>query len=316
MSKEKNKLKVQEYIIKKLQSSDFPIICDIPIGSPRTLNNILTPILKNILTNNFANGVDMNRFVCMFDNLFSSNVNKNKKSGLYELSTHLFNILIRKYEKLNVDSTTGFIYITDIFTNIEVVIKVNKDNSEYGHSDIIREYFIGISEINKLRYILPTFVYTFGAFLYHNEKSKKNNTPFIIFEKIPGKNMEEMLTSNSLTFTEFLGMFLQVLLGLEVAQRNVSFCHYDLHSANLICRNIDKVCKYSVPLDNNLYNISATKYLPVIIDFGLSTVVSSGTDNKIIGSYEFKKYGMLNYMLPGVDMYKFLIYCIFLGNAS
>ena len=313
MSKEEKKL--HEYIIKKLKSPDFSGICSISNRSPHTLNTLSTSILKNILTTKFDNGADMHAVVCMFDNIFSRSVNKKNKNGLYQLSNKLSQ-WIKKYYKLNTDSTSGYIYITDIFTDIEVLIKIPQHSRD--DNNIIREYFIGISEINKIRYIVPTFVYTLGAFLCPIENgilcnkkpgNKSNNSaiPFVIFEKIPGKNMEEMLKSDSLTFPEFLGMFLQILLGLEVAQRNISFCHYDFHSANLMCRTIDKEYKYTVPLDNNLYDINAKKYLPVIIDFGLSTVKSN---DRIVGSYEFKKHGMLNYMLPGVDMYKFLVYCI------
>ena len=303
------KRKLHEYIIKKLQSLNFSGICSINNIYPNTLNKLSTNILKNTIKTNFYNGAAMDGVVCMFDNLFSFNFNKKKKNGLYKLSSNLTK-WIKKYSKLNSDSTSGYIYVTDIFTDIEVIIKIPKYNRD--DNNIIREYFIGISEINKLRYIIPTFVYTFGAFLCPANngvicKSGSDTRPFVIFEKIPGNNMEEMLKTNSLTFTEFLGMFLQVLLGLEVAQRNISFCHYDFHSANLMCRTIDKIYKYSVALDNNLYNISASKYLPVIIDFGLSSVKS---DDMIVGSYDFKKHGMLNYMLPGVDMYKFLVYCI------
>ena len=322
MSKEK---KIQEYMIKQLQSPRFSGICSIPNRSSYTLNKISTDVLKNILTNKFYNGVEMNAVACMFDNILSVSVKNNKTSGLYELSTQLSK-WVKKYVRLNTDSNSGFIYITHIFTDIEVIIKVPQNNMD--HDNIIREYFIGISEINKLRYILPTFMYTLGAFLCPLEKdvicskkkvdkSKKNILPFLICENIPGKNMEYMLTSNILTFPEFLGMFLQVLLSLEVAQRNIGFCHYDFHSANLMCRSINTVCKYVITLDNNIYDISALKYLPVIIDFGLSTVISRESNNEtIIGSYDFEKHGMLHYMLPGVDMYKFLVYCTAYSDGS
>ena len=76
-----------------------------------------------------------------------------------------------------------------------------------------------------------------------------------------------------------------------------------------MCRTIKDSYKYKVPLDNTLYEVTANEYIPVIIDFGLSTVKK---DETVIGSYTFPEHGMMNFMLPGVDMFKFLCYsCIF-----
>jgi hypothetical protein len=44
----------------------------------------------------------------------------------------------------------------------------------------------------------------------------------------------------------------------------------------------------------------------VIIDFGTSTCF---IENRYIGSYDYMKHGMLNFMIPGYDMYKFLVNC-------
>jgi hypothetical protein len=267
--------------------------------------------IKDILNNRFMSGLDMNVVVCMFDSLFLSTA-KSKKNGFFHLSVHVSE-WVKKLEKIDVNSTSGYVYITDILSDIQVILKLPQDKSDY--NEMIREYFIGVTSINKIRYILPNFVYTFGAFMCPFEKNKlcngndKDSIPFVIFEKINGDNMQKMLENDNLTFSQYLGMFIQVLLALEVAQRNISFTHFDLHTGNLMCKTIENTCKYNVPLDNKVYEVTAFEYLPVIIDFGLSTVKD---DNVIVGSYTFPEHGMKHYMIPGVDMYKFLCYsCVF-----
>lgn len=305
-----------EYINKNLTNISSCTVLD---KLPKDIDQISTPIVKDVLTNNFKNGADMNAVVCMFDNLFLSTA-KSKQHGLFHLSVHVTK-WVKKLEKIDIDSSAGFIYFSDILSDIKVIIKLPQD-SESDYYDMIREYFIGVTEINKLRYTLPNFVYTFGAFICPLDKGvlckgedDSKTIPFVVFENIPGENMQKMLEDEKLDFHQYLGMFIQVLLALEVAQRTVGFCHFDLHTGNLMCRTIRDECKYSVPLDNMVYEVTAKEYLPVIIDFGLSTVKHNGN---VVGSYTFPEHGMMHYMLPGVDMFKFLYYsCIFAqGNAQ
>lgn len=305
-----------EYINKNLTNISSCTVFD---KLPKDIDQISTPIVKDVLTNNFKNGADMNAVVCMFDNLFLSTA-KSKQHGLFHLSVHVTK-WVKKLEKIDIDSSAGFIYFSDILSDIKVIIKLPQD-SESDYYDMIREYFIGVTEINKLRYTLPNFVYTFGAFICPMDKGvlckgedDSKTIPFVVFENIPGENMQKMLEDEKLDFHQYLGMFIQVLLALEVAQRTVGFCHFDLHTGNLMCRTIRDGCKYSVPLDNMVYEVTAKEYLPVIIDFGLSTVKHNGN---VVGSYTFPEHGMMHYMLPGVDMFKFLYYsCTFAqGNVQ
>lgn len=281
------------------------------------INQISTPIVKYILDNKFDNGSDMDAVVCLFDNLFLATA-KSRKDGLFHLSVHVSK-WVKKLTQIDTVSSAGFVYVSDIISDIEVIIKIPRYIEEY--DDMVREYFVGVTEINKLRHIIPTFVYTFGSFICPispygklcNPSPKKPKIPFVIFEKIPGDSMKKMLSNDKITFGEYLGMFIQILLSLEVAQRNISFCHFDFHTENLMCRTISKDCKYTVPMDNHMYEITAKKYLPVIIDFGLSTVKNGKT---VVGSYTFPQHGMTHYMLQGVDMFKFLLYSCLYSNGD
>ena len=313
MDNSKNKIKLQiEYINKNLTNLTLCTLLDNNNNLKKDIDQISTPIVKDILENNFNNGQYMNAVLCMFDNLFLS-TSKSKQQGIFHLSVDITK-WVKNLKKLDVDSTSGYVYFSDILSDIKVIIKLPKYS--YDYNEMIREYFIGISEINKLRYMVPNFVYTFGSFIcpIDNDSLCKGNDnsdslPFVVFENIPGENMQKMLQKNKLTFPQYLGMFIQILLALEVSQREISFTHFDFHTANLMCRTIKDSYKYKVPLDNTLYEVTANEYIPVIIDFGLSTVKK---DETVIGSYTFPEHGMMNFMLPGVDMFKFLCYsCIF-----
>jgi hypothetical protein len=301
-------IKQTNYINKNLR--EVPI-CAYSI-SESDVKDISSLVMIDILSNRFINGSDMNAMICMFDKLFSS-TSDSKSNGLRKLSRRVTEWL-KKMRLLDQAGVSGLVFMSEIISDIGVIIKTPKHKNHF--DDMLREYFIGLREINKIRYKLPNFVYTFGVFICNKELNKPicsdddyeggyNETPFVIYEKIPGKNLEYMLSEDKLDFSQFLGLFIQILLALEVAQRDIKFCHFDLHCGNLMCRPVKEGFEYMVPLDNIVYDVTPNDYLAVIIDYGLSTVKH---ENKIIGSYEHSKHGMMNYMLPGVDMYKFLIF--------
>ena len=276
-----------------------------------TKYNINIDNIKNILNNSFTDIHNMNAISDMFNTLLKTHT---QQEGVYTISKNIKDIIVYN-TKINIDSSSGYIYIIDIFTeDIKFIIKYPQNNNEY--YDIIREGNIGLKSINKIRNIIPNFVYTFNIFncpseynniLHIKEDNKKHKTPFIIMENIPGNNLTCLLQNNILSFKEYLNIFVQILFALEIAQRNISFCHFDLHTANIIGRQINKDISYNIYMDNITYTINCVKYLPVIIDFGLSSVKY---DNKNIGSTDFPQLGMMHYLIQGVDMYKFLFYSL------
>ena len=312
--------------------------------------------LSMILKQNFINGTDMKAVLCLFETLFLA-TSQDKKHGIYALGTNIRQY-ISNFKYFNTDSFNGYIYMVDFFSpDINVVIKVEKKDS----ISMLREYFIGIKAINNLRYLIPTFSYTLGAFLCpptgaainqtsilcesgagytyfykrnrvsvekdnpkmnatevtkeldrlwkelsDEDKEKWSNsaiTPFVLYEKINGKGVDEHIEKLKMSFDQWLIIFFQLLLALEVAQREVRFTHFDLHCGNVMLRKNDSY-SYNVSLDMNTYSIVKPEFIPVIIDFGMS---SSYIDGKYIGSYDFFEHGMVNFMIPGYDMYKFMI---------
>lgn len=197
---------------------------------------------------------------------------------------------VKNMKKLKVSSVESSIHILSVSAKTNVIVKVPK-KPVYKENNI-RSFYNGW-EINKLRYLVPNFLYTF----FLSEETH------LFQEHIPGETLEKAI--NSLKFPEFLRIFSQILLALEVAQRQCSLCHYDLHIGNVVLRPIDKPYSYTVVLDGKRYDITAERWIPVIIDYGLSSTEIKG---KTIGTYMYSDHGIFNYPIQGVDVYKFLFY--------
>jgi hypothetical protein len=269
--------------------------------------------INMILSQAYPTGSDMRAVFYLIDTLFLSNSTKKiREKGLYSLTKNMKDC-VKNMEHLPVKSKEGFIYITHFFaSNIQVIIKVPQTSN--GIESKVREYFIGIKAINNLRYITPSFVYTLGAFLCPkpsktgqiscNDSCK--NTAFVFYEKILGDSVQTLLKNDSLNFKQFLVLFVQLLLALEVAQREVRFTHFDLHTDNVMVRVGTGDSTSITQLDMSTYIINQPEFIPVIIDFGATTAYING---KYIGSYDYISHGMLNFMIPGHDMYKFMVYC-------
>jgi len=182
-------------------------------------------------------------------------------------------------------------------TSNEVVIKSYNSNLYY---QSLREYLMGIKVINPLRKITPCFVQTLGGLTH------KPDETCIIYEKIKGNTLATML-QEGLSFHSWLRLFIQILLSLELAQRNTGFTHYDLHADNIVVQ-IQYTDDYAITLDDKSYNITNPSAIPVIIDLGTSSAL---TDGRFIGSYDYVNSGIFPFIVSGHDMYKLMIssYC-------
>jgi hypothetical protein len=213
----------------------------------------------------------------------------------------------------------GTVLSAEILQNLDVIVKLSKVMSVYDINDMKREYFVGATEINKLRYIIPNFCYTLGAFTCPGDgknlcgPSNYPNSIFIIYEKIEGVTMHEYYNSTieSERFEKFLCIFAQLLLALEVAQREIGLTHFDLHTGNVMITN--NTTPYNVYLDNIDFTVSPGGIMPVIIDYGYTCVIHNNHyigendtgDNGAINPFLYKS-GITPFCIPAFDMYKFL----------
>ena len=233
-----------------------------------------------------------------------------------KIITDKINGWVKKFDNMNFNSANGYIYFAVVLQNIKVVIKIPKNFNNY--HDSILEYFVCVSCLNNLRYFIPNFMGGLGIFLCSPSKNSSmlcnynavvKNTPYCIYEKVEGKTFEYHVQKVDTDFSDFLEVFIQVLIALEVAQREYSFTHYDLHGENVIVKEIDNTdgsLSYKVPLDNYIYEITPKKSIAVIIDYGLS---SYKYDGKIYGQpTSYKSINNFGIMNSGYDMYRLLIY--------
>jgi serine/threonine protein kinase len=228
-------------------------------------------------------------------------------------------------------SKQGDVY-RGLFLGKDVVLK--RPKKTFFLENTLKDYFNGIKCINSLRMECPMFAYTLGILtvtnpnppITANKKSKgnkKKNTNtldreekngdeiWLVTEYIKGKTLKEMLKSEELSFKDFLDIFCQILVALEIGQQKHKFCHYDLHTDNVIV----------VPTASDLrserggytchsfvYDINITaKYMPVLIDYGMSSI--SPEKDIYIGQHKIEKNGIFHYLFPGYDAYIFLLFC-------
>ena len=152
-------------------------------------------------------------------------------------------------------------------------------------------------ELNKTSLKVPNFIKTLCMY------STEMNQVMVAYDYIEGKSLVNLI--NKLSYNEYINIFIQVLIALEIAQRTCCFTHYDLHLGNVMCKVNNKSYISEVNIGRNVYRITVDKYIPIIIDFGLA---SAKIKDMTIGSYEYSKYGITKNFHKGVDMYKFLFY--------
>lgn len=291
----------------------------------REINTYISNIAKE-LKKTYVTGPDMNALLYLLRTLLlSSTENKldivSPNSGIKNWLTSL--------DKLPVKSQNAWVYVANILhTSFQIIIKTTKLNNTSENVSLLKEFAISNIGINKLRYIIPTFMYTFDIFSCNPPskstgnlkiesmcKKSKNKSFYIMCEKVDGQTMRQLIRGD-IEFKDWLFIFLQILLSLEIAQSKLSFTHFDLHTNNTIIQT-NKTISYNVNINDTTYCVKNSNLTPVIIDFGLSTVKIEG---KTVGSRDFPEFGMVDFMVPGYDMYKFLCFSAndakFYGNIS
>jgi ABC1 atypical kinase-like domain len=92
------------------------------------------------------------------------------------------------------------------------------------------------------------------------------NADLLIMEYIEGRCLD------SFSIQDRKKIYKIVMLLLEYVRRKTGFTHYDLHSGNIIVRNVDPSYVFRFEFDNVIYDVESYGYLPVLIDFGCSYI--------------------------------------------
>ena len=188
-----------------------------------------------------------------------------------------------------------------------VAIKRTKDLAKI--QEHIHDAFVGLKAVNILLKDIPNFAYTFGLSTsetsearppaplvtakFGEEGSETQQSwgraslvnALVINEFIPGKTLFEFLSNQTdFSFEEFIFIFMQICLTLQVAQNRVGFVHYDLAPWNIILFRGPKVTiDYSISSSQTI-SVS-TNCIPVIIDYGKSHVIVDGKHHGFVNMF-------------------------------
>lgn len=293
--------------------------------------NIDEKVVASILDNEYRNETSLRSVKNMFDSILLE-YSKNKEKSIPELNHSIIDVLtsLRIASKKGVN---GYALFSD-FKNVSdmFVVKTIKDIKFY--QEIVMEYFIGTYGLNKLRNLTPNFSYVFGIFecnLFEekNIDSSKinmkefcnkdiNKVYYVLYEKIKGISLRDYISSiNSDTqYKYLLSYILQILLSLEIAQREIGFVHYDLHTENILLKKLDKVETITYKINGKKYFVE-TDAIATIIDYGMSRIEYKNVCYGIPSS-SLKFLGIdITKFRRGYDMYKiffFVLYELFMSN--
>lgn len=218
------------------------------------------------------------------------------------------------------DSVSGFLMKVEVDSvSTMFMIKLRRQR----HENYIHEFFIARCGTNTLRFRCPNFAMSF-ALLDHTlpcvedgkvisvSDANSNHGNYLVMEHIE-HDLTMYDVAKSQSFDRFLLYYIQILKSLAEAEA-IKFTHYDLHGDNVLLRKIDSSLIPAYYTGTGV-EYAYTDFLPVIIDFGMSSI-----------EYEGKMYGIRDphYAVAGIepkykpyfDSFKLLCYSISMAIKS
>jgi hypothetical protein len=231
--------------------------------------------LNHILETQFYNPNVMKTMRCILHSMLST------ESGFREIIKD-----VKFYTDKDKDNL--LIFFSSLINKGKKVIAFKYDQRETLHEGIV-----GLFCGNKMREILPTFVWTYGftncdlpVFVKNKNKyeivSACSDDKYIglITEFVEGQSLYDYFDSK-VSKKQFISLILIVLYSLKYANEKFDFVHWDLHFTNIIMRKLESNNQY-VYLPNESKYIWTGDKLPTIIDYGNS---SFSYKNNILSIY-------------------------------
>ena len=290
---------------------------------------IKSHVISKMLENDFGDYNKMQAISCLVISALKSISSSNDENlPSREIQNWLTNI------KSIASGVQGNVYFANLFLNtFPIAFKLSKESKIKDclieqYFDFRAEYFKSFRAVNSLREFVPTFMYTFAMFDCNVEMepmsldldkdtlcvNKTPLQPFVLTERIKGKTIADAITKGYMKSGEdFLIIYQQILLSLEVAQREISFAHFDLHGNNLILMPVPDGYTYSVLIDNKKITIVDPKFIPVFIDFGFACC---NINDEQYGKFKFEYNKTFNFLIPCTDYLKILLSCFYYGVES
>jgi len=325
------------YIVSKLEKYNKNMIDKYDVispvlyqGKPDFDNSLISQIMED-------NYLDYNQLQCismMIEYMLywtTKNVSVSNSNKRYEFLNYFMNnvhqVLPNMIHK-NFESVHGYVVFSDfIKIKNKLVIKTPKDDDEI--RNMLFEYYIGSKFINKLRNKTPNFMYTYGIFMcnplikikkvsgkedikinvaFCNDNNKNNI--YVLFEKIDGTTLHDYIQQikTEQGFDDVINSVIQIMLSLDIAQKEGQYSHNDLHTDNVMLRNIDNPLTYDYLIGKSKYTMNMN-YIATIIDYGMNRFVE---DNIPLGVTVSERFELLPYKnTTASDIFKFLVSSIF-----
>lgn len=229
---------------------------------------------------------------------------------------------MKKIRKIGKNSVYGYALQTGLMDSDDFfIIKAPRAISiaKTDEMDLSHEAAVGFYVTNKIRNLVPTFVYVYSAFTC-SAPVVEGDIPITWCSGIPTvtyivlENIHNSVTLGEFledcTEREFLEIYLQVLNALNIAVRENGYTHYDLHASNVLVHRLpDPVAiRY---FGANDHRTSKERYLvtnciATIIDYGASRFTYDGVN---FGLYGVSSHNIfVDRAFPIHDAYKLLCF--------
>lgn len=190
-------------------------------------------------------------------------------------------------KQIGQESIEGYALKTSFTTNTNMFVMKAPRNPK--NDELVHEALIGFYALNKLRHVLPNYMYVYGYVkcsppAIENKEvatwcsSSNPAVSYLIAENIrDAVSIGEFLTDPATTALDVIVVFYQIMNALNLAYKTYGYTHYDLHYGNIMVRKYPKVI--AIPYfgtDNKVIGYLASQYVPYIIDYGYSRITVAG----------------------------------------
>jgi ubiquinone/menaquinone biosynthesis C-methylase UbiE len=312
-------------------------------NNKNNLDQIDESIIDDILSNKYMSVNSLNTIRSMFNEIILYNKKTDQQTN--EIVSEFFNFpqlnqcigsVLNSFSFVsNKQSSEGYTLLSN-FKSIKDLLVIKTSRREVNDLNILFEYFIGSMGINKLRTIIPNFCYTLSIFkhnalsiidnipptidiFFSNKEEKKEDTRFyVVYERIKGMSLADFVESikTKEDMDNLISYLVQIVFAIKVAQDEIGFVHYDLHSDNILLRPLDEIVTVEYIINNKVYKIK-TNAIPTIIDYGLSHFQYKDIQFGIINR---ENTGINSTRTPkGYDLYKlfhFVLMSVLFGNSD
>jgi hypothetical protein len=164
------------------------------------------------------------------------------------------------------------------------VVKIATKREEFFEISMHNEYVIGYYGVNKVRRLIPNFIFTYGYFKcgapevndgrYESLCSTETKAGgYVVIEKVQNSKSVDAFMKTC-TVEDIRTLLLQIALSLAMAEEMIGFTHGDLHLANVMIKMLKRPMNIAYTVSGKKYNI-VSNFVAVIIDYGLSRFESS-----------------------------------------